>query len=945
MARVAEFIERHREHLTERYAREVRRLESARGLNEYEVTDTLPEYLGILAAISRQGHGEGELGENKRRMEEMHIRVRLRVGYNQEEATTEYVLIGQLIAATWEGLSTEAQPPPEDRQLLFDGLEGAMAGVVRAFTGYSVEDRQREKRYLRRLDALSPEAIGGGTHPVPLSKRLEPLLEVIQEAMKADGVALFIIEEDGHGLPLTASVGLGAEPPGAYRTFMGAASFVGRIAAQDEPLQLSDAAHAPVELSEAVRHSGLRSLMGVRVKPFGRLRGVLYVGVKEVRPFPPQDERYLETLADYLAGIIDRALLFEQVRAGEEKLRVALGTVESQRRLLDAVLEQMPAAVFVAEAPSGRLLKVNRQVDELLRHPYYPAADVAGYGQYQGFHPDGRPYAPEDWPLARAVQKGEEVRDEETIILRGDGTRGHFLLSAAPVRDPEGCIFAGVVTLSDVTERKRTEAALREAELRFRRILDSGIIGIVEWDASGALSGANDALLSMLGYTREDLAAGRLDFRKLTPPEHQAVTERAVRTLKERGFVEAFEKQYLRKDGSPVDILISSATLDEHRDRGIALVLDISERKAMETVLRRREEEYRTLAESMPQVVWTANPDGQVEYSNAVLARYLGGSSEPAMGMSWLELLHPEDMPLARERWAHSVSTGEPYEVEFRIRRHDGLYRWFLARAVPLLDGQGRARKWFGTATDIEDLKHAQWEAHKRALFEQHLVGIVSHDLRNPLNAILLTSTALARREELDERTAKSLLRIQSSAERAIRMIRDLLDFTQARLGGGIPIQPKALDLGTFVRAVVDEVQLTFPEREIRVEHGGDGRGSWDADRLAQVLTNLLANALRYSPADTPVSVKSRGRDGRVELEVHNHGAPIPSEVLGRLFQPMQRGTPHGDPTGRSVGLGLFIVQHIVHAHGGTIAVRSTEAEGTTFTVHLPRASAPAAAT
>ncbi len=184
-------------------------------------------------------------------------------------------------------------------------------------------------------------------------------------------------------------------------------------------------------------------------------------------------------------------------------------------------------------------------------------------------------------------------------------------------------------------------------------------------------------------------------------------------------------------------------------------------------------------------------------------------------------------------------------------------------------------------------------------------------------------------------------MRIQSSAERATRMIRDLLDFTQARLGGGIPVHPGPLDLSTFVPTVVEEVQLSFPEREIRFEHRGDGRGSWDADRLAQVLTNLLNNALRYSPAEAPVSVRVRGEAERLDLEVHNPGPAIPAEVLGRLFQPLQRGTSHDDPGGRSVGLGLFIVQHIVHAHGGTVEVRSTDTEGTTFTIRLPRAASP----
>ena len=224
----------------------------------------------------------------------------------------------------------------------------------------------------------------------------------------------------------------------------------------------------------------------------------------------------------------------------------------------------------------------------------------------------------------------------------------------------------------------------------------------------------------------------------------------------------------------------------------------------------------------------------------------------------------------------------------------------------------------------------------ERADFERQLIGIVSHDLRTPLSAITMSAAMLMRRSDLEERLRKPISRIFTSAERAIRMVRDLLDFTQARLGGGLPIQPEALDFHAFARQVVEELQVAHPERVIRVEQHGDGHGVWDADRLAQVLGNLLSNALNYSATDAPVEVRTRGETGEVVLEVHNTGAPIPAEVLPHLFKPMQRGAA-AETSSRSVGLGLYIVDQVVRAHGGTIEVRSTPAEGTRFTVRLPR--------
>jgi signal transduction histidine kinase len=168
-------------------------------------------------------------------------------------------------------------------------------------------------------------------------------------------------------------------------------------------------------------------------------------------------------------------------------------------------------------------------------------------------------------------------------------------------------------------------------------------------------------------------------------------------------------------------------------------------------------------------------------------------------------------------------------------------------------------------------------------------------------------------------------------------LVKDLLDFTQARLGGGIPVEPKRLDWHTFAESVVEEVQASFPERDIRLKAEGNGDGEWDPDRIAQVVTNLVSNAVKYSPPQTTVSVRTRGDGSWVMLEVHNQGTPIAPEAHARLFEPMQRATSQIDKSGRSVGLGLYIVKQIVDAHGGTIEAKSDADEGTTFTVKLPR--------
>ncbi|MFL5346416.1 MAG: GAF domain-containing protein [Hyalangium sp.] len=240
------------------------------------------------------------------------------------------------------------------------------------------------------------------------------------------------------------------------------------------------------------------------------------------------------------------------------------------------------------------------------------------------------------------------------------------------------------------------------------------------------------------------------------------------------------------------------------------------------------------------------------------------------------------------------------------------------------------ARFFHQQLLDKEELRH-------RTEFEQQLIGIVSHDLRNPLGAIAMAAGLLEASPGLGERQLKAAHRIVSSCERATRLIRDFLDFTQARLGNGIPLQRRPMNLHDVTRHVVDEVLQVHPERQVQVETSGEGHGEWDPDRIAQVLTNLVGNALAYSPPGTPVRVRTDSAPGFALLEVHNQGTPIPAEMLPRLFEPLTRGEPTHGTRSRSIGLGLYIVREIIRGHGGSVHVASTES-GTTFTVRLPRA-------
>ena len=347
---------------------------------------------------------------------------------------------------------------------------------------------------------------------------------------------------------------------------------------------------------------------------------------------------------------------------------------------------------------------------------------------------------------------------------------------------------------------------------------------------------------------------------------------------------------------------------------------------------------FRALGENLPELAWSALPDGYIDFYNHRWYAYTGMTFEQMEGWGWKAVHDPGMLDEVTRRWMLSLTTGERFEMEFPLRGADGVFRWFLTRVEPLRDARGRIVRWFGTNADIDDAKRLREELEERTRFEQHLLGIVSHDLRNPLGAILLGATALLELAESGEVTSIAR-RVHASAERSTRMITDLLDFTQARRGGRIPLKRRAVDLHDVAIAAIHETEAMFPERVVEVTREGEVRGTWDADRLAQVITNLVTNALKYGNSGTFVAVHLVGRRETVELTVHNQGTPIPAERLGQIFEPLQRATDTIDLKTRSVGLGLYIVDAIVKAHEGTVSVVSTVDAGTTFSVLLPRES------
>jgi signal transduction histidine kinase len=222
--------------------------------------------------------------------------------------------------------------------------------------------------------------------------------------------------------------------------------------------------------------------------------------------------------------------------------------------------------------------------------------------------------------------------------------------------------------------------------------------------------------------------------------------------------------------------------------------------------------------------------------------------------------------------------------------------------------------------------------------FQRRVLGMVGHDLRNPLSVVSMAASQLARNGAAGDRNLAWISRITAAANRMERLIRDLLDCSRIELGIALPLEIRKGDADKSCTRILEEFRAINPTREIQYKPGDTGEVEWDPDRIEQVLENLVGNALKYSPEATPVSLGWKRADGAIVIEVANRGAPIPSALLPHVFEPFQRGAHQDHSTAKNgVGLGLYIVRHIVRQHGGSIVVRSSEEGGTTFTLSLPQ--------
>ncbi|HYO64455.1 MAG TPA: ATP-binding protein [Archangium sp.] len=297
------------------------------------------------------------------------------------------------------------------------------------------------------------------------------------------------------------------------------------------------------------------------------------------------------------------------------------------------------------------------------------------------------------------------------------------------------------------------------------------------------------------------------------------------------------------------------------------------------------------------------------------------------------------DLQPERDRLDEAFATLVAYKQQ-RIERDQDAFNATRQRAFRVIYGGLGVVTLLALALGTLVWRTAR-EQRRATGFEHRLLGIVGHDLRSPLAAVSMSAEQLERMGGLTPVQAKAVERIRRGVHRMVRLINSLLDFNRAR-EGRLQLMPESVSLHEIGARVLEELRAAHPERTFHCDAQGDTQGEWDLVRLEQLTLNLLENAVKYSPPDTPIRALYRDEGEQVLLSVHNQGPPIPESLRPRLFHPFERGEDM-TTVRTSAGLGLYIVWHIVQAHGGSVQVHSTHEEGTTFTVCLPRRISPEA--
>jgi PAS domain S-box-containing protein len=683
-------------------------------------------------------------------------------------------------------------------------------------------------------------------------------------------------------------------------------------------------------------------------------------------------------------GRVTRILLVLQEMSPRASDAAALAHSEARYRCL---LETTASMTWSARA-DGYLLESTRWTE-------FTGQDMdaaRGNGWLNLVHPDDRPRVEATWQ--DLLTHPRPVEDSYRIRHR-DGAYRTVVARGIPLRDDAGEVREWIGTVTDVDDAARAAAALRASEERFRRVVESNMIGICFWRDTGEITDANDALLEIVGQSRDALVAGRLDWRRIIVPEHLHRSEQALEQIRTTGLSNRYEADVTRADGTRLPILIAGASLGDPGDGvGVSWVMDISDRKRVES----------ELLESL-EVIDTVNRIGQrlaAELELEKLVQAVTDAATQITGADFGAFFYNVVAEPGESYMLYTIS-GVPREAfsSFPMPRNTALFdptfrgqapirlddvmadpryglsaphhgmppghlpvRSYLAVPVVSRSGEVVGGLFFGhheramfserdervvvglaaqaavaidNARLYESAQRARDGAEAASRAKDEFLSVVSHELRTPLAS--MTNWLRVLQNDTGRHSARAMEAIDRAARAQAKLVEDLLDVSRI-VTGRLRLEPRPVDLGAVVRAALDAVMPASDAKGVRIRldaNGSTPHVAGDADRLQQVVWNLLSNAVKFTPSGGSIEVRVDHTPGEARVVVRDSGRGISAGFLPHVFERFRQEDPAATRRHGGLGLGLAIVRHLVELHGGTVAAASAgEGQGATFTVTLP---------
>ena len=654
---------------------------------------------------------------------------------------------------------------------------------------------------------------------------------------------------------------------------------------------------------------------------------------------------------DNAAGLPERIVLTIEDITKRVQAEGAVHTSEENYRLL---VEGATGFAIIRLDFGGRVNMWNVGAARIFG---YEEAEILGEHFSRFFTPeqiaDGKP----ERELAEASTK--EKSDDDNELVRKDGTRFWANGATTALRDEAGQLTGYAKIVRDVSDHRRAHETLRASESLKSAILDGALDAIITMDHEGKVVDFNPAAERTFGFRKEDMV-GQTMVEKIIPERlrgaHRAGLARYLKTGETRVLGQRIEVPARHGDGHEFSIELSINRIPGSEPAMFAATLrDITTRLAAEAALRASEERFRVAVRAVSNIVWTNNPQGEMEGEQPGWAHFTGQTLAEYEGFGWAAAVHPDDAQPTIDAWKLAVAGKRKFEFEHRVRRHDGVWRRCSIRALPTLGLGGEIREWVGVHTDVTDERAAadallaakeQAEAASRA--KDDFLAALSHELRTPLTPVLMTASALESDPALPAEIRDQLSMMRRNIQLEARLIDDLLDLTRISRGK-LTIAPVAADLHQLIQHTAEIVRSDGLGKQVRIVfilEAARHHALADPTRIQQVFWNLIKNALKFTPTGGTITVSTHNdAEGWIVVTVEDTGVGISAEALPHIFKAFEQGDVAGQHRYGGLGLGLAISQAIMGAHGGIIRVASEgPGRGATFTAALPSVDAPAAA-